>query len=126
MNSHAAHTPLDLSENYRLAWADYRRLRKLSLSIGLLGLPLIWLLTLPAMHLPKIQVILGGVLGVIWVLLLFRYSVAFQQWSCPRCGENFQKFRWGNRSYLASGCGTCGLKKFEIPQLDHQDWRPSL
>jgi hypothetical protein len=118
--------PVDLSENYRAAWAEYRRLRKIAFLIWLFGLPAIWLLTLPAVRLPKIQAIWGGVLGVIWVVLFFRYSAAFQGWSCPRCGENYQKFRWGNRSFLAKGCKTCGLKKFEVPSIDEQQWRSTL
>jgi hypothetical protein len=72
----STHTPLNLSENYRIAWAEYRRLRKFSVLVWLLGLPVIGLLILPTMWLPSaVQAVWSALLGIVWILLFLKYSV---------------------------------------------------
>jgi hypothetical protein len=47
--------PVDISENYRAAWAEYGRLRKLSFLDWLPGLAAIWLLILAIMRFLKFR-----------------------------------------------------------------------
>ena len=116
--------PIDFSENYRDAWLEYRRLRKLCLLVWLGGLPGVFILSYPASWLsPRVSAVWFVILFLCWGIAFFRLTYLFQQFSCPRCGEDFEKSRFVHYGWLARKCGICGLKKFDVPPIEEQQWR---
>jgi hypothetical protein len=115
----------DLSDNYRAAWSKCRQLRMLSLLLWLGFVPFLWIIRFPLEWMgPSIAEYGFGAIAVLYALIWMYFGVTLQTWDCPLCGDRFSA-TWYNMSVFATKCVHCGLRKFEVPSLDEQEWRPS-
>lgn len=98
---------------YEEDWTEYRRIRNLTFSIWLLGLPVIFGLSwLCSLIFPKIALFVFAPLGISWFAICAYNGFRLQLFRCPRCGEWFSATWWYNLSILARKCVHCGLPKF--------------
>jgi hypothetical protein len=97
--------PIDFIENYRDAWATYKRLRVLSLLLWVGFLPFLWLVRYPLEWLgPRVTQYVWGALVLLWALAWIYCGISLQTWKCPRCGDSFSATWWYNKSVFATKC----------------------
>ena len=118
-------SPVDFSENYRAAWANYRRLLRLCFLLWLGGVPVLWAIAYPlSLVASRLAQYVFGALAIVWVLAWIYVAASLQTWNCPRCRDRFSATWWYSKSIFATKCVHCGLRKFEVPSVENQEWPP--
>src|ERR1700751_3969031 len=99
---------------YKAEWEEYRRLRRTLLFVWLLYVPCVGLFALVC-NLLFHTFVPVAVFAILWTIWFAFSTVSLEQFSCPRCGNRFDKGPgfFAPRTWLfARKCQHCGLKKF--------------
>jgi hypothetical protein len=95
-----------MSDNYSIAWHQYRTRHRIAVGLLVLGLPATFAIAIVFKLLSLLSEIALVGMVLLWACLFGYAAFRVVRWPCPRCGERFG----GDRA-----CANCGLGLYELP-----------